>query len=85
MKSFGKWIWDWTKSIAVALVVWFFLRTFLVEVRGEFKKVTWPPRREVYGTTIVVILTVFFFGFYLYGLDVAMSYLAAALTRLVGT
>jgi preprotein translocase subunit SecE len=60
------------------------LRTFLVEVRGEFKKVTWPPRKEVYGTTIVVILTVFFFGFYLYGLDVALSYLAAALTRFVG-
>jgi preprotein translocase subunit SecE len=60
------------------------LKTFLVEVRGEFKKVTWPPRREVYGTTIVVIITVFFFGFYLYGLDVAMSYLAAALTRLAG-
>jgi signal peptidase I len=31
MKSFGRWIWDWAKSIAVALVVWFFLRTFLVE------------------------------------------------------
>jgi preprotein translocase subunit SecE len=60
------------------------LRTFVAEVRAEFKKVTWPPRREVYGTTIVVIITVFFFGFYLYGLDVAMSYLAAALTRLVG-
>lgn len=60
------------------------LRTFLVEVRSEFKKVTWPPRKEVYGTTIVVILTVFFFGFYLYGLDVALSYLAAAVTRLVG-
>ena len=59
-------------------------RTFLVEVRSEFKKVSWPPRKEVYGTTIVVIITVFFFGFYLYGLDVAMSYLAAALTRLVG-
>ena len=60
------------------------LKTFLLEVRGEFKKVTWPPRREVYGTTIVVVVTVFFFGFYLYGLDVAMSYLAAALTRLAG-
>jgi len=60
------------------------LKAFLVEVRGEPKKVTWPPRREVYGTTIVVVITVFFFGFYLYGLDVAMSYLAAALTRLVG-
>lgn len=59
-------------------------KTFLVEVRAEFKKVTWPPRKEVYGTTIVVIITVFFFGFYLYGLDVAMSYLAAAVTRLVG-
>src|SRR4026208_400182 len=31
MKSFGRWIWDWTKSIAVALIVWFFLRTFLLE------------------------------------------------------
>ena len=34
------------------------------------------------STTVVVIITVFFFGFYLYGLDVAMSYLAAALTRM---
>ena len=59
-------------------------KTFLAEVRAEFKKVTWPPRKEVYGTTVVVIVTVFFFGFYLYGMDVAMSYLAAALTRLVG-
>ena len=31
MKSFGKWLLDWAKSIAVALIVWFFLRTFLVE------------------------------------------------------
>ncbi len=60
-------------------------KVFLVEVRAEFKKVTWPPRKEVSGTTVVVIVTVFFFGFYLYGMDVAMSYLAAALTRLVGT
>ena len=30
-RSFITWIWEWTKSIVVALVVWFFLRTFLVE------------------------------------------------------
>src|SRR3954469_25795018 len=30
-RSFVIWIWDWTKSIVVALVVWFVLRTFLVE------------------------------------------------------
>lgn len=31
MKSVGRWLWDWLKSITVALIVWFFLRTFLVE------------------------------------------------------
>ncbi len=30
-RSFGSWIWEWVKSIAFALVVWLFLRTFLVE------------------------------------------------------
>ncbi len=30
-RSLLLWLWEWTKSIAVALVVWFFLRTFLVE------------------------------------------------------
>jgi signal peptidase I len=30
-QSFVGWLWDWVKSIAVALVVWFLLRTFLVE------------------------------------------------------
>ena len=29
--GFFGWLWEWTKSIAIALVVWFFLRTFLVE------------------------------------------------------
>ena len=30
-RSLLVWVWDWAKSIVVALVVWFFLRTFLVE------------------------------------------------------
>ena len=30
-RSLLHWLWDWAKSILVALVVWFFLRTFLVE------------------------------------------------------
>jgi len=45
------------------------LRSFLGEVKVELKKVTWPSRPEVYNTTIVVLITTFFFGFYLYGLD----------------
>jgi signal peptidase I len=30
-RSLVIWAWDWAKSIIVALLVWFFLRTFLVE------------------------------------------------------
>ena len=29
------------------------------------KKVSWPSRQEVVGTTVVVIVAVFFFGLYL--------------------
>jgi preprotein translocase subunit SecE len=48
-------------------------RAFLQEVRGELKKVTWPGRKEVYSTTLVVIATSIFFGFYLWGLDLVFS------------
>ncbi len=48
-------------------------RSFLSEVRTELKKVTWPSRKEVYSTTLVVIATSIFFGFYLWGLDLALS------------
>ena len=58
------------------------LRTFFVEVKSELKKVTWPAREEVIATTIVVIGTTFFFGFYLYGLDLIMTQL---FTRVLGT
>jgi preprotein translocase subunit SecE len=49
------------------------VRAFFSEVKGELKKVTWPSRKEVYATTIVVIATTILFGFYLYGLDIVMS------------
>jgi len=44
-------------------------RLFLSEVRNELKRVTWPSRKEVYATTVVVILTSAFFGLYLFVLD----------------
>jgi len=48
-------------------------RRFLSEVRNETARVTWPSRKEVYATTLVVILTSIFFGVYLYGVDVLFS------------
>jgi preprotein translocase subunit SecE len=49
------------------------LRQFFVEVKAELKKVTWPSREEVQTTTIVVVGTSVFFGFYLWGLDIGLS------------
>lgn len=48
-------------------------RDFLKEVRSELKKVTWPSWPEVQSTTIVVIATTVFFGFYLWLLDLGFS------------
>jgi preprotein translocase subunit SecE len=49
------------------------LKAFLAEVRSELKKSTWPSRKEVYSTTVVVVATSIFFGFYLWGLDLVFS------------
>jgi preprotein translocase subunit SecE len=46
---------------------------FYTDVRSEMKKVSWPARQEVIGTTIVVIVAVFFFGFYLGLVDLLLA------------
>jgi preprotein translocase SecE subunit len=40
------------------------VRTYIEEHRREMRLVTWPNSEQVRGTTIVVILTVAFFGVY---------------------
>ena len=52
---------------------WDRARTFLGEVRNEMKRVTWPNKREVYATTVVVILVSAFFGVYLWAVDMALA------------
>jgi len=48
-------------------------REFLTQVRAEMKRVTWPSQKEVYATTVIVILTSVFFGLYLFGVDLVLS------------
>jgi preprotein translocase subunit SecE len=48
-------------------------RLFLSEVRNELKRVTWPSQKEVYATTVVVILTSIFFGVYLFVVDFGVN------------
>ena len=48
-------------------------RLFLSEVRNELKRVTWPSRKEVYATTVVVIITSIFFGVFLSAIDITVG------------
>jgi preprotein translocase subunit SecE len=60
------------------------LSNFLREAKAELKKVTWPSRNEVYSTTIVVIVATFFFGFYLYFMDIIFSWVIKQIKALIG-
>ena len=60
------------------------VRVFLSEVRNELKRVTWPTQKEVYATTVVVILTSIFFGVYLYSIDYALDTLILSILRRFG-
>ena len=52
---------------------WSHIKQFFIDVRVELRKVSWPGRKEVYGTTIVVICAVFFFGIYLGLVDLILK------------
>lgn len=57
---------------------------FLRDVKAEIKKVTWPSRTEVTGTTIVVIAATIFFGFYLFFMDIIFSWVIAQIKSFFG-
>ncbi|HJQ36397.1 MAG TPA: preprotein translocase subunit SecE [Thermoanaerobaculia bacterium] len=46
-------------------------REFFRDVNSEMRKVTWPTRNEVVGTTAVVIVSTIVFALFLWGCDVA--------------
>ena len=60
-------------------------RRFLVDVRAELGRVTWPTRREVWATTVVVILVSMLFGIYLYAVDLGLSWLVSWVFSRVGS
>lgn len=49
------------------------LGSFLHDVRMEMRQVTWPSPDDVRSTTTVVIITVFFFGLFLYFVDLSVQ------------
>jgi preprotein translocase subunit SecE len=49
------------------------LRQYLIDVRGEFRKLTWPTQREYVGGTIGVIVIVAIMAAVLGVIDVALT------------
>ena len=61
---------------------WQRMRQFFHDVRVELKNVSWPTRDDVKSTTVVVILTVFVFGVFLFLVDYGVSH---AVTRILNS
>ena len=57
------------------------IKRFLSEVKGETKRVTWPNRKEVYGTTIVVLIAVFIFAIFLYVVDIGLQQVVTSVLK----
>lgn len=55
--------------------------TFLNEVKTELKKVTWPTRDELIGSTIIVCILVVIFAIILGGMDAIFSTLIRQLIQ----
>ena len=49
------------------------IKGFFSDVRNEMRKVTFPSFKEVRATTIVVIITVFVFALYFWGIDLVLN------------
>jgi len=56
-------------------------KKFLSEVQSELKKVAWPSREELKGSTIVVLAITFLLGLYIGVLDFIFSKIVTFLIR----
>ena len=54
---------------------------FVREVRVEMKKVTWPQRKEIIGSTAVVIMASFLVSFFLGFVDLILQKLLGLILK----
>lgn len=46
---------------------------FFRDTRSEFKKISWPSKKQVWNNTLIVLVTVLVFGVVVWGLDFVLS------------
>jgi preprotein translocase subunit SecE len=65
----------WAGVIAVVFaILWFTgnlvkLRNYVLETREELRKCTWPTWEELRGSTILVMISIFFLGVFTVAVD----------------
>ena len=59
------------EQVSIEKSTWVQVREYVSDVRTEMKRVTWPNKQEIYGTTVMVLITTFLFGFYFWVCDQA--------------
>jgi preprotein translocase subunit SecE len=57
------------------VIWWTKIREFFEGVWKELKRVSWPTRKEVYGTTLVVVVTILIFAAYLGVVDLVLAFI----------
>jgi preprotein translocase subunit SecE len=57
------------------------VKTYYEDLRQEMRRVTWPSRAQVQGTTVVVILTVFAFAAYFKVVDEVITRTVVSLQK----
>jgi preprotein translocase subunit SecE len=57
------------------------IKRYLREVWSELKKVSWPQRKEIVASTVVVILCTFIIAFFLGIVDAALQRVLGYLIR----
>jgi len=60
------------------------LSDFWRDTASEMKKVTWPNRQEVTGTTLVVVVATIVFAVYLWGCDQLFFWMTTSLFKYFG-
>jgi len=60
------------------------IKDFFRESKAELKKVTWPTRKQVWYSTLMVVLLTIVLGIYLGLVDFALTGVLRGLTRIVG-
>lgn len=68
-------------EITIQRGMWERLRDYYQQVKIEMKRVAWPGKQEVYGTTIMVLITTFAFAAFFYVCDQTFSHLIARVLR----